>query len=35
MKNTLETVKLNDEVIVSKIECSRKYKKKNFRFGYY
>lgn len=35
MKNTLETVKLNSEVIVSKIGCPRKYKKKNFRFRYY
>lgn len=35
MKSTLESVKLNKEVVVSKIGCSRKYKEKNFRFRYY
>lgn len=31
MKNTLDNVELEKEVKVANIECSREYKKKNFR----
>lgn len=31
-KNTLNEVSLNQEVKIKKINCIRKYQKKNFRF---
>ena len=34
MVNTLNEVDLNKEVKIKKIDCNRKYKKKNFRFRY-